>query len=264
MEILIPTYQRCDEIGLCLQALAFQRVLPDRITILDSGDKPITSNYVVRMILDILSEKHVEVVYLRENRRVPIVAARRRLLEKVTQDFMFVDDDALLEPDYIEKVKSSLKFRLQVDNSLVGFSSGLFLLPNNEIGKPDFSVEFMDDSILIDVNQYQYAFFRYEEFKFIEVDYGGVSGVLFRFEAKDGMIVSLENLPDDSPLEDFILTKAAGRGILRTDAIAWHLMNPSQHRDWNYALENILRRNFEKYPDKVVNFLREGAENQDG
>ncbi|GAF98300.1 unnamed protein product, partial [marine sediment metagenome] len=190
----------------------------------------------------------------RENKRVPIVAARRKLLEKISQDFMFIDDDAILEPDYIDKMVMGLKFCLRSDNSLVNFSGGLFLLPNNEINKPDFSTELFEVPP-DDVSQYQYAFFRYKEPQFIEIDYGGVSGVMFRFEVKDRLIESLMNLPDDAPLEDFILTKAAGRGLLRTDAIAWHLFNPSQKRDWNYALENILRRNFEHHSDKVRNFL---------
>jgi len=263
MEILIPTYQRCEVIGLCLQALAFQTYLPDRITILDSGESPITSNYTVRMVFDILSEKHVEVVYLRENKKVSIVAVRRRLLEKVTQDFMFVDDDAILEPDYVNKMVTGLRLCLSEGNSPVNFSGGSFLLPNNEINKPDFSTELFE-APPNNVSQYQYAFFRYKEPQFIEIDYGGVSGVLFRFEAKDRLIKSLENLPNDAPLEDFILTKAAGRGILRTDAIAWHLFNLEQKRNWSYALENILRRNFEQHPEKIVNFLRKDEEDQNG
>jgi len=255
MEILVPTI-RTDTIALCLQALAYQTELPDRITILDSGEKPITSNFTVRMVFDILSEKHVEIVYFRENKRNSIVAARRKLLEKVTQDFMFVDDDALLEPDYIDKVRHSLGFRLKADQSLpVNFSCGLFLLPNNEIGKPDFSTT-LHKNPPDDVSQYQYAFFRYDHPQFIEIDYGGASGVAFRYGVENRLLVALKDLPDDAPLEDFILSKAAGRGILRTDAIAWHLFNPEQKRDWNYALENILRRNFEQFPEKVIDFLR--------
>lgn len=262
MEVLIPTIRR-DVIGLCLQALAYQTELPDRITILDSGEQPITSNYIVRMVIDILAEKEVEVIYLRENRKVPIVAARRKLLERVSQDFMFVDDDALLEPEYIEKVKHTLRFRLRADNQLVGFAGGVFLLPNNEINKPDFSMKLMEEPP-VGMSQFQYAFFRYHGVSYIEIDYGGVSGVAFRYGRENYLLASLKDLPDDAPLEDFILTKAVGKGVLRTDAVAWHLFNPEQKRDWSYALENILRRNFEKYPEKVINFLREEREDTNG
>ncbi len=256
MQILIPT-RRKEVIGLCLQALAFQTLLPDKITILDNGAQPITSNYVVRMVFDILAEKGVEVVYLRSNKTIPIIAARRKLLEGVSDPiyFMFVDDDALLESDYLEKIRATMKFNLAADNSPVNFACGLFLLPNNEIGKPDFSTTPVDGPP-DNVSQYQYAFFRYNFPKTIEIDYGGISGVLFRSASAPKLLKALKNLPDDAPLEDFILSRADGRGILRTDAIAWHLMNPDQKRDWNYALENILRRNFEEHPKKVINFLK--------
>lgn len=257
MEILIPTI-RSSTISLCLQSLGNQTMLPNRIVILDSGSKSIMSDYVVRMMFDILADKGVEIDYYRKNKRVPIVAARRYLLEKVTDHFMFLDDDILLEPDYIGKVYKSCFYHLQEKNSLVGFSNGLILLPNNEIGKPDFSTEEVVEPPK-DVNQYQYAYFRYKGHpKFIEVDYGNGGATMFRHGMETQLLEALKNLPDDAPMEDFILTKAAGRGMLRTDAVAWHLMNPNQKRDWNYALENILRRNFEKHPEKVIDFLCEG------
>jgi len=260
MQILIPTI-RSNTIGLCLQSLASQTLLPDRITILDSGEKPITSDYVVRMVIDILTEKGVEVDYIRKNSRIPIVASRRKLLLKVRDPiyFMFVDDDALLEPDYLEKMRATMKFNLKEDNSPINFAAGLFLLPNNEIGKPDFSTKAMDGPPA-DVSQYQYAFFRYNFPRTIEIDYGGISGVLIRSASVPQLLESLEGLPDDAPLEDFILSKATGRGMLRTDAVAWHLMSPVQKRDWNYALENILRSNFENEPEKVKNFLKTGLD----
>lgn len=255
MEILIPTI-RINTISLCLQSLSNQTMFPDRIVILDSGDRPITSDYVVRMMFDILADKGVEINYFRKNKRVPIVAARRFLLEKVTDHFMFLDDDILLESDYIEKVYKACFYRLRAANGLVGFSGGLILLPNNEIGKPDFSTELVNEPPK-DVNQYQYAYFRYKDPKFIEIDYGNGGATMFRHGMEMLLLEALKGLPDDAPMEDFILTKAAGRGLLRTDAIAWHLMNPNQERNWNYALENILRRNFEEHPEKVINFLYE-------
>lgn len=255
MEILIPTI-RSNTISLCLQSLSNQTMLPDRIVILDSGSKSIMSDYVVRMMFDILADKGVEIDYFRKNKRVPIVAARRFLLEKVTNHFMFLDDDILLEPDYIAKIYKTCFYRLQEKNSLVGFSNGLILLPDNEIGKPDFSTEEVEEPPK-EVNQYQYAYFRYKSPKFIEVDYGNGGATMFRYGMEKQLLEALMSLPDDAPMEDFILTKAAGRGLLRTDAVAWHLMNPNQKRDWNYALENILRRNFEDCPEKVINFLCE-------
>jgi hypothetical protein len=252
---VIPTI-RNNTIGLCLQSLGNQTMLPERVVILDSGDKPITSNYVVRMMFDILADKGVVIEYFRENKRVHIVVAKRKLLEKVTDHFMFLDDDILLEPDYIDKVYAACFYRLREKNQLVGFSGGLILLPNNEIGKPDFSTESIIEPPK-NVNQYQYAYFRYADKKFIEIDYGNGGATMFKFGTEKALLESLEGLPDDAPMEDFILTRAAGRGLLRTDVVAWHLMNPNQKRDWNYALENILRRNFEHFPEKVIDFLSE-------
>lgn len=255
MQILIPTI-RTNTIGLCLQSLGNQMMLPDKVVILDSGDKPITSNYTIRMMFDILADKGIVVDYFRENKRIHIVAAKRKLLEKVSDHFMFLDDDILLEPDYVKKVYDACFMKLQEDNSLVGFSNGIILLPNNEISKPDFSTELIEEPPK-DVNQYQYAYFRYKTKKFIEIDYGNGGATMFRKGMEKQLLESLEGLPDDAPMEDFILTRAAGRGLLRTDAVAWHLMNPNQKRDWNYALENILRRNFEQFPEKVIDFLSE-------
>ena len=250
MEILTPTSNRAEVVGLSLLSLAFQNELPNKITILDNGEIPIFSSYVNRMVVDILAEKGIETILLRSNEKYGIVKARRILLERVIEDFMFLDDDAILEPNYIEEAKAILRFYE------CSFAGGLFLMPNNEMNKPDFSTIKLSD-LPEDVLQYQQAFFRYNKTIHSSISYGGISGVLFKHSVKEQLLKSLENIPDNTPLEDFILTKAAGGGILVTNAVAWHLFNPEQKRDWRYALENILRKKFENNPEQVKKLLEQ-------
>lgn len=254
IDVLIPTADRPDVIGLCLQSIGNQTVKPERVIVYDNGSLPIFSDYKNRQIWDILTEKGIEMVYLRSNKRTGLSRAREVLLKQVDEnDFMPLDDDALLEPDYIQYLTTAL--------SVCGkkhFAGGLFLLPNNEIRKPDFSTEkYSGLECLPDgVQEYQYAFFRYSKELIIPIEYGGISGVIFRKAHKQTLLKALEGFPDNAPLEEFVQTRNVGNGILVTGAVCWHLMSPEQRRDWTYSLENVFRSRFQDEPKEVENFLK--------
>jgi glycosyltransferase involved in cell wall biosynthesis len=253
IDVLIPTADRPDVIGLCLQSIGNQTVKPERVIVYDNGSLPIFSDYKNRQIWDILTEKGIEMVYLRSNKRSGLSRAREVLLQNSCpiNDFMPLDDDAILDSNYIELVQDAL---VHTTDKL--WAGGLFLLPNNEIRKPDFDTKeyFLSPT---DAKQYQYAFFRYNEnAPNVAIEYGGISGVLFRSKCKPTLIEALEDFPDNAPLEEFIQTRNVGKGLLVTKAIAWHLMSPEQRRDWQYDLENVFRGRFQDEPKEVENFLK--------
>lgn len=254
IDVLIPTADRPDVIGLCLLSLSHQTTKPTRIVVYDNGSVPIFSDYKNRMIWDILTEQNVEMVHLRKNKRIGLSRAREVLLKQVERDFMPLDDDALLEPDYIEKLLDMMSNEHWIKMK-INFAGGLFLLPNNEIRKPDFSTE---EHIRPpdDAQEYQYAFFRYSGGNVFRIEYGGISGVIFKNLCKLTLLAALQGFPDNAPLEEFVQTRNVGNGILVTRAVAWHLMSPEQRRDWQYDLENVFRKRFETDPKRVEDFLK--------
>jgi len=256
IKILLPTSDRPEVIGFALNSLAQQTHPPDEIIVFDNGSIPIFSNFVNRAIWDILGEKNIKTEYIRINKRVGIVFARRVLLEKVYDEhFMFLDDDIILEPNYIETLL--LYFPRNVN-----FICGSCLLANNEIQKPDYSVELVHDpevfcSLTNEIGDHQWAYFRYTGLYRRAINYGNLPGTLFRKKTSVvKLIKALEGLPDNSPLEDFILTYAAKPGCFVSGAVSWHLFDPAQKRDWRYALENTLRTNFEVNPEEVISLLK--------
>jgi len=260
IDVLIPTADRPDVIGLCLMSLASQTVTPDRVIVYDNGSISIMSDYKNRMIWDILTEKGIEMIYLRKNKRSGLSRAREVLLKQVqSNDFMPLDDDALLEPNYIEMLIKVLDKNVEEaeedTKKIKNFAGGLFLLPNNEIQKPDFSaapVDYPPEG----VQEYQYAFFRYNTDLCIPIEYGGISGVIFRNYCVGTLLSALNGFPDNAPLEEFVQTRNVGKGLLVTKAVCWHLMSREQRRDWAYALENVFRQRFQNEPKEVENFLK--------
>jgi glycosyltransferase involved in cell wall biosynthesis len=261
IDVLIPTADRPDVIGLCLMALSSQTVKPARVIVYDNGSQPIFSDYKNRMIWDILTEAGIEMHYLRSNKREGLSRAREVLLRQVqSNDFMPLDDDALLEPDYIETLLSILgKNTAEAEKGgrelLKNFAGGLFLLPNNEVAKPDFSTQAYDEPPA-DAQEYQYAFFRYSKNQIIPIEYGGISGVIFRNYCVQTLLLALDGFPNNAPLEEFVQTRNVGNGLLVTKAVCWHLMSREQRRDWQYDLENVFRSRFQNEPKVVENFLK--------
>ena len=255
IDVLIPTADRPDVIGLCLQSLGNQTIKPNRVIVYDNGSVSIFSDYKNRMIWDILTEKGIQMRFLRDNKRSGLSRAREKLLHEVAgNDFMPLDDDALLEPNYIECLLSAWQAGYETKK----FIGGLFLLPNNEVGKPDFSAKKHAGlhTLPEGIQEYQFAFFRYETELCIPIEYGGISGVIFKNECQRTLLDALDGFPDNAPLEEFVQTRNVGNGLLVTKAICWHLMSREQRRDWQYDLENVFRGRFEKEPKAVEDFLK--------
>lgn len=246
----IVTKDRLDCLPLALQSLAFQTVLPQKIIIIDSGDAPITSSYLVRAFIDILSRKRIEVNVRREF-IYNLFEARRRVIElSTTPLLMFLDDDTVLESNYVKKLLS--KFEVGYN-----FIAGLNLLPNNEIGKTDFSSKIQKESDR-SLGDNQLAYFEYEKDMLIKVDYCNVSGSILRFETegqREGLVKELAKFKS-SGLEDFVITYLLGNGVIYTSAKSWHLMNPSHRRKWKRDLDLWLRDKFKKNPKKVMEVLK--------
>lgn len=249
MDILIATANRREVVGISLASLIGQVSSKDRIIVLDNGELPMFSNWVNRMVWDILGRQKVNLIYLRIPFKCGIMKARKILLEQVKENFMFLDDDSILNPNYVQILKKHL------NSSRYNFVEGLYLLPNNEIQKPDFSTEILKKP-LKKLRQNQWAYFQYYDELQIPIDYGNISGTLFKYKCKEKILKEIKKYPDNAPLEDFVFTHTVGKGLLVTSAIQWHLMNPEEKRDWRYILEDLLRQKFATNPQVVKNFLK--------
>lgn len=84
-------------------ALAFQTMRPERIVVMDTAVKPLTSDYSFRMACDIAVEKGVGFTYLR-GRPNGVRNARIALGDESRSEWMFwADDDSIPEPTAVEQ-----------------------------------------------------------------------------------------------------------------------------------------------------------------
>ena len=81
---------------------AFQTIAPESIIVVDTAEKPLTSQYEFRMAADIATEKGVRFKYLRQ-RHAGVRSARMLLGDESNSEWMFwMDDDSIPEPGAVE------------------------------------------------------------------------------------------------------------------------------------------------------------------
>lgn len=110
---LIPTKNRPGELALALRSILAQTVLPRQIVIVDqSGDDRARLAIGREMKEADEAKQWITLVYVYEPELAGTAAARNRLLEIGDADILlFVDDDAELEPDFIEELLTAYEER---------------------------------------------------------------------------------------------------------------------------------------------------------
>lgn len=246
MDVTIPTRDRPNTINMVLSSLAFQTRLPDKIIVFDSGQRSIFVDFSCRLAWDLCSRKNIEMVYLRQIGLEGVTLARIKGLEQVNNNFMILDDDILLEPNYIEVLEKHLKN--------YDFATGLILLPNNEMYKKDFEIVCLDEIPSV-MKKNQYAYFEYNKSISVEVDYGNIGATLFSKRVLSRVLEGYSKLNKRGNLDDWVVTKKVGNGLFDTSVTSWHLMSIDQSRQWEDWVDTLLRDQFEENPELITELM---------
>ena len=122
--IIIPTYNRQSDLPRCLQAVVDNTIQPDEVIIVEQGDATATEQVAAQFNL------HTRVEYFTEK---SAARARNKGVEVSSGDILlFVDDDVVLDADYIKIAKeyfarnNNVKVVVGKDLVLTGIKRGFF------------------------------------------------------------------------------------------------------------------------------------------
>ncbi len=110
----ICTSNRVGEIGFLLQSLLQQKYKKFDILLLDDGSNhPITSTYYINLFIYQLKEAGHNVKIIRNNQPSGVWQARQQLVDYTLENLKHkyicrLDDDIILSPDYLEKLKDGI------------------------------------------------------------------------------------------------------------------------------------------------------------
>jgi len=95
--IIIPTYNRPNDLQTVLNSIIIQTVPPKEVIIVDDSSNEGVKSVCTEMS-DRLQEKNIDLLYIRNNRERSSAIARNIGIEHCTGNIaMFLDDDVILE-----------------------------------------------------------------------------------------------------------------------------------------------------------------------
>jgi len=96
--VIIPTYNRPDDLEKCVESIIIQTVRPDELIIVDDGDlqkQPLQQS---------CEEAGIGYIYFRKD-KPGLTASRNAGIKLAGGDIVFFfDDDVVLFPDYVEQI----------------------------------------------------------------------------------------------------------------------------------------------------------------
>lgn len=99
VSVVIPTYNRPQDLKKCLQSILYQTVLPKEIIVIDDGELkecPYRQDF---------EKKGVQYIF-RQKKDKGLTRSRNLGVRIASEEIVaFFDDDVILEPDYIEEIK---------------------------------------------------------------------------------------------------------------------------------------------------------------
>jgi glycosyltransferase involved in cell wall biosynthesis len=102
VDVIIPTYNRQDQIQECIESIISQTIKPQKIIIVDSSE--------VKTLKSILSRKYHDdmIDYMTSDKG--LTRQRNAGIKRSTADYvLFLDDDIVLQPDFINQSLLALK-----------------------------------------------------------------------------------------------------------------------------------------------------------
>ena len=122
--VIIPTYNRPQDLTNCMQSILSQSVKPDEIIVVDDGDLPgfpLLNECKGAGIRCIFHKKNIK-----KNIRGPAASRNAGVKLSFGEIIFFLDDDVKLFPDYIEKI---LKVYELDQKSIIGGVGFCFIMP---------------------------------------------------------------------------------------------------------------------------------------
>jgi glycosyltransferase involved in cell wall biosynthesis len=100
--IIIPTYNRPDDLKRCIETILIQTVRPDELIIVDDGDLPNEKEGLP--LKKECEDAGIKYIYFKKD-RPGLTASRNAGIRSARGDIIFfLDDDTALFPDYIERI----------------------------------------------------------------------------------------------------------------------------------------------------------------
>jgi len=100
--VIIPTKNRASDLGIAVGSLLRQTVLPSQLVIVDQSSE---DSSFLRVKTEFADAPGVRLDYIRDTLLNGAAAARNRAMESATGDiWLFLDDDVVLEPEFIERL----------------------------------------------------------------------------------------------------------------------------------------------------------------
>jgi GT2 family glycosyltransferase len=100
--VIIPTKNRASDLGIAVRSLLRQTVLPSQLVIVDQSSE---DSSFLRVKTEFADAPGVRLDYIRDTLLNGAAAARNRAMESATGDiWLFLDDDVVLEPEFIERL----------------------------------------------------------------------------------------------------------------------------------------------------------------
>lgn len=104
ISIVIPTYNRVRELEDCLGSIIFQTIAPYEIIIVDDSIDNNIKN-LIDIKNDVFQKKKISLHYIKNNKERSLTIARNIGVQFAKGDIiLFLDDDVILERNYIEEI----------------------------------------------------------------------------------------------------------------------------------------------------------------
>ena len=143
IDIMICTKDRPSEIGLLLQSLRTQTHQDFDIFIYDDrSGAPLVSHHFIRCIINLLKQENHKVFIFREEQiRYGVTKLRQMLVDKIInlgtgESILRLDDDNILNPDYIEKLVKTLNAGYDIASGIVPVAFQNTIKRKTEFVKP--------------------------------------------------------------------------------------------------------------------------------
>lgn len=104
VSIVIPTYNRAEDLDKCLNSLITQTILPKEIIIVDDSDNDEIENLIAQRKKE-FKEKNALLKYIRNYKEKSTAIARNIGVENTVGDIiLFLDSDVILDEEYIKEI----------------------------------------------------------------------------------------------------------------------------------------------------------------
>jgi GT2 family glycosyltransferase len=145
VSIVIPTYNRVDDLSACLKSIGCQTTLPKEVIIVDDSDT-VAVQHFIESLRDEFQKIGVSLEHIRNTAGKSLTIARNVGIKYAKGDIiLFLDDDVVLDERYIKEILAiyscfpsamgvqGLITNIQKPNNIVSLFNRLFYLGHNEV-----------------------------------------------------------------------------------------------------------------------------------